>query len=64
MIRVLLRLQIRNFRQLLARVGHVAQVQKSQARAAKINSMLARLGRGSSDIDTAMNAIINKISTI
>jgi len=64
MIRVLLGLQIRNFRQLLARVGDVAQVQKSKARAAKINSMLARLGRGSSDIDAAMNAIINEISTI
>lgn len=58
MIRVLLRCQIRNFRQLLERVGDVTHPQRSNARNAKIKSMTARLEKASSVIEVALREVL------
>ncbi|PKY03391.1 hypothetical protein P168DRAFT_305672 [Aspergillus campestris IBT 28561] len=57
-IRVLLKLQIRNFRALLMRAGNASQITGSEARKARIKSMIIRLGRAASDIDSALQAIL------
>ncbi|KAJ5689307.1 hypothetical protein N7462_003699 [Penicillium macrosclerotiorum] len=58
MIRVLLKLQVRNFRALLMRVGNASQITGSEARQAKIKSMIIRLGRAASDIDNSLQAVL------
>ncbi|KAK0643306.1 hypothetical protein B0T16DRAFT_447289 [Cercophora newfieldiana] len=58
MIRVLLRLQIRNFRQLLSRQERIQSV----ARKSKINSLLERLKTASSDIEGAFDTVIQFVS--
>ncbi|PLN83916.1 hypothetical protein BDW42DRAFT_183908 [Aspergillus taichungensis] len=57
-IRVLLRLQIRNFRALLLRAGNASQITGSEARKARIKSMIMRLGCAASSIDSALQAIM------
>lgn len=57
-IRVLLKLQVRNFRALLMRAGNASQITGSEARKARIKSMIIRLGCAASDIDRALQAIL------
>jgi hypothetical protein len=57
-IRVLLKLQVRNFRALLIRVGNASQITGSEARKAKVKSMIIRLGRAASDIDSSLRAVL------
>jgi hypothetical protein len=62
MIRVLLRLQSRNFHKLLLRVERTNQVAASQARRAKVESMMARLARASADIENAWRAVFRGLA--
>ncbi len=62
MIGVLLRLQIKNFRQLLVRVQEAAQVSRSQARHLKVNSLVVRLTKASENIDGAMRKLMQHFS--
>lgn len=57
-IRVLLKLQVRNYRALLMRVGNASQITGSEARQAKIKSMIIRLGRAASNIDSSLQALM------
>lgn len=57
-IRVLLKLQVRNFRALLMRVGNASQITGSEARKAKVKSMIIRLSRAASDIDSSLRAVL------
>ncbi|KAK3356402.1 hypothetical protein B0T25DRAFT_536689 [Lasiosphaeria hispida] len=57
MIRVLLKLQIRNFRQLLLRVESTCQLQGSQARKSKVKSFILRLAKAAAAIDEAMHVV-------
>ncbi|KAI5867007.1 hypothetical protein GGS23DRAFT_615675 [Durotheca rogersii] len=64
MIRVLLRLQVRNFRQLLARVdggGAIRHVAGSQARRSKLGAMAARLEAAASDIEDALQDVLKML---
>lgn len=62
MIRILLKLQIRNFRQLLSRVDNANQVAGSQARRSKVGAMVSRLGKASSDIEDALQMTLQTIA--
>ncbi|KAK0714538.1 hypothetical protein B0H67DRAFT_578406 [Lasiosphaeris hirsuta] len=55
MIRVLLRLQIRNYRQLLIRIEGTSHVITSPARSSKVRAIGTRLARASADIDGALS---------
>lgn len=57
-IRVLLKLQVRNFRTLLMRVGNASQTVGSEARKAKVKSLIVRLSGAASDIDISLRAIL------
>ncbi|KAI9372482.1 hypothetical protein BJX61DRAFT_507031 [Aspergillus egyptiacus] len=57
-ISVLLKLQVRNFRALLMRVGNASQITGSEARTAKVKSILIRLSRAASDIDGSLRAVL------
>ncbi|KAK3378639.1 hypothetical protein B0T24DRAFT_609465 [Lasiosphaeria ovina] len=56
-MRVLLKLQIRNFRQLLLRVERAGEAQGSQARRAKVQSMTARVDKASTSINGTLEII-------
>jgi hypothetical protein len=62
MIRVLLRLQSRNFHKLLLRVERTSQVAASQARGAKVESMMARLAKASADIENAWRVVFRGLT--
>jgi len=62
MIGVLLKLQVKNFRQLLARVEETRQVAANQARHLKVKAMVLRLLKASADIDSAMQQILRHVS--
>ncbi|KAK3352254.1 hypothetical protein B0T25DRAFT_477576 [Lasiosphaeria hispida] len=55
MIRVLLKLQIRNYRQLLVRIEGTTHVVTSPARSSKVRAIGARLAQASADIDGALS---------
>ena len=57
-ISVLLKLQVRNFRALLMRVGNASQITGSEARMAKVKSLTIRLSRAAFDIDGSLRAIL------
>jgi hypothetical protein len=57
-ISVLLKLQVRNFRALLMRVGSASQITGSEARTAKVKSIIIRLSRAASDIDASLRAVL------
>ena len=57
-IRALLKLQIRNFRVLLMRAGNASQITGSEARKARIKSMIIRMGPAASKIDSSLQAIL------
>ncbi|KAK3390655.1 hypothetical protein B0H63DRAFT_519863 [Podospora didyma] len=61
-IRVLLKLQVRNFRQLLVRVERSTQTQESLARKYTVESMMGRIAKSSADIDEAMHQVLQAIS--
>ncbi|KAL1962643.1 hypothetical protein VTN77DRAFT_9357 [Rasamsonia byssochlamydoides] len=58
MIRVLLKLQLRNFRALLVRLDSVIQIAGSEARRARIKSLMLRLGRAATEIDNALRVVL------
>lgn len=62
MIRVLLRLQIRNFHNLLLQVERASQGATSQARQAKVKSMLMRLSKAGMDIEGALRVVFRSLS--
>ncbi|OTA99733.1 hypothetical protein M426DRAFT_252350 [Hypoxylon sp. CI-4A] len=62
MIRVLLKLQIRNFRNLLSRIDSVNQITGSSARRSKIRALVGRLGKSNTDIEVALQAVLRTIS--
>nr|CDP25817.1 Putative protein of unknown function [Podospora anserina S mat+] len=62
MIRVLLRLQSRNFQMLLSRVERTSQVAASPARQTKVKSMMVRLGKASADIEGALRVVFQGLS--
>ncbi|KAL2201519.1 hypothetical protein P885DRAFT_26501 [Corynascus similis CBS 632.67] len=62
MIRVLLRLQIRNFRKLLLRLERTCQGAANQARQSKVESMMVRLSKASADIEGALRVIFHALS--
>ncbi|KAK4174347.1 hypothetical protein QBC36DRAFT_333801 [Triangularia setosa] len=62
MIRVLLRLQSRNFQMLLSRVERTSQVAASQARQTKVKSMMVRLAKASADIEGALRVVFQGLS--
>ncbi|KAI4860879.1 hypothetical protein F4820DRAFT_435454 [Hypoxylon rubiginosum] len=63
MIRILLKLQIRNFRQLLSRVDNANQIAGSQARRSKVGAMVSRLGKANADIEDALQIIFQTIAS-
>lgn len=58
MIRVLLKLQLRNFRALLVRLDGVIQIAGSEARRSKVKSVMLRLGRAATEIDNALRVVL------
>ncbi|KAH8678356.1 hypothetical protein BX600DRAFT_451963 [Xylariales sp. PMI_506] len=58
LIQVLLKFQIRSFRQLLGRVGDPSVYSNSVARSAKIAAMISRLDSASAAIDAALQAVL------
>ncbi|KAK4197805.1 hypothetical protein QBC40DRAFT_231337 [Triangularia verruculosa] len=62
MIRVLLRLQNRNFYMLLSRVERTSQIAASPARQTKVRSMIVRLGKASADIEGALRIVFQALS--
>lgn len=62
MIRVLLRLQIRNFRQLLLRLQDTIDVAANQARKSKVKSLKDRLTKASTDLDNALHSVLQSLS--
>ncbi|KAK0701968.1 hypothetical protein B0T26DRAFT_735421 [Lasiosphaeria miniovina] len=56
-MRVLLKLQIRNFRHLLVRVERAGEAQGSQARRAKVQSMTGRVDKASTSINGTLEII-------
>ena len=62
MIRVLLRLQIRNFQKLLLRVERTSQTVANQARASKVKSMMVRLSKAGGDIEGALRIVFQALS--
>ncbi|KAK0660109.1 hypothetical protein QBC41DRAFT_331165 [Cercophora samala] len=62
MIRVLLRLQSRNFQMLLARVERTGQVAASPARQTKVKSMMVRLAKATADIEGALRLVFQGLS--
>jgi hypothetical protein len=63
-IRVLIRLQIRNFQKLLLRLERTSQVAASHARQSKVKSMMARLAKASADIDGALRLVFQALSDL
>ncbi|KAI1075115.1 hypothetical protein F5B20DRAFT_395436 [Whalleya microplaca] len=62
MVRVLLKLQARNFRKLLARVDTANQISGSQARRSKVGAMVTRLVKANTDIEGALQAILQTLA--
>jgi hypothetical protein len=62
MIRVLLRLQARNFRSLLTRIQGMRHNTSNQARQTKIKTLIARLSRASSAIDVALQVALQSVA--
>ena len=62
MIRVLLRLQMRNFKKLLLRVEQTSQVVASTARQAKVKSMMVRLAKAAVDIEGALRVVFQGLA--
>ena len=62
MIRVLLKLQIRNFRTLLTRVHDTSQTGANEARRARVKSMMIRLTEAETDIDNALRVVLHNLT--
>lgn len=62
MIRVLLKLQVRNFRQLLLKVESTCELHGSQARKSKVKSYILRLANAAAAIDEAMQVILQVLT--
>ncbi|KAH6846932.1 hypothetical protein B0I37DRAFT_373903 [Chaetomium sp. MPI-CAGE-AT-0009] len=62
MIRVLLRLQIRNFQKLLLRVERTSHTVANQARQSKVKSMMVRLSKAGGDIEGALRLVFQALS--
>jgi hypothetical protein len=59
MIGVLLKLQMRNFRTLLARVHNASQTGANEARRARVKSIMIRLMKAETDIDNALRVVLH-----
>lgn len=64
LIRVLLRFQIRNFRQLLVRMGDIVQAAGSTARRSKVLFMVTRLEEASAAIDVALQMVLQSFAPV
>lgn len=63
MIRVLIRLQIRNYRQLLVRVEQASHSQNNHARQWKVKSMIERLTKTSADVEGGLQFILGLLES-
>ncbi|KAK7431626.1 hypothetical protein QQZ08_001844 [Neonectria magnoliae] len=60
MIRVLAKIQVRNFNQLLMRIGEMPQSQHNQARFGKIRSLIKRLQESGDSMDESFRVMLDK----
>ncbi|KAH8688373.1 hypothetical protein BGZ61DRAFT_421539 [Ilyonectria robusta] len=58
MIRVLAKIQVRNFNQLLVRISELQQTQQSQARFGKIMSLIKRLQEAGASMDASFQSML------
>lgn len=61
MIRVLTKIQVRNFNQLLVRISELQQTQQSQARFGKIMSLIKRLQEAGASMDESFQSMLQSL---
>lgn len=61
MIRVLTKIQVRNFNQLLVRISELQQTQQSQARFGKIMSLIKRLQEAGASMDASFQSMLQSL---